>query len=85
MIVVAPSPKKPFYLRTLQEDDACQELRQILTTTAAAAANNNTEHPTIVRTGNPLPQDSSFILPIHHLQVGGGGPRPRSFSVGSRF
>ncbi|OAD77953.1 hypothetical protein PHYBLDRAFT_164832 [Phycomyces blakesleeanus NRRL 1555(-)] len=46
------------------------------------------EHP-IVRTGNPLPQDSSFI-PLHqavsHLQVSDCPPgvkhRPRSYSVG---
>ncbi|KAI9033917.1 hypothetical protein CLU79DRAFT_830269 [Phycomyces nitens] len=83
--------------------DACQELRQILAHSRQQQTSQPIHHPTIpaprsfrplehpiVRTGNPLPQDSSFI-PLHqavsHLQVsdcpsGGVKHRPRSYSVG---
>ncbi|CDS14454.1 hypothetical protein LRAMOSA06623 [Lichtheimia ramosa] len=62
------------------DDDACQELRQILT-----AHQQYYSQEEIARTGNPLPQDSSFIVPLHHLQVTETTKlRPRSYSVGDR-
>ncbi|KAG0179696.1 hypothetical protein DFQ28_000170 [Apophysomyces sp. BC1034] len=65
-------------------EDACQELRQILETHPVMLSIKADEQ-LIVRTGNPLPQDSSFI-PLHqavsHLQVSEKPSRPRSFSVG---
>ncbi|KAI9271714.1 hypothetical protein BDA99DRAFT_433291 [Phascolomyces articulosus] len=82
MNIVAPCPKKPSFSLSFENDDACcQELRQILT------ASQLYEQEEIARTHNPLPQDSSFIVPIHHLQVSDVSSnnkqlRPRSYSVG---
>ncbi|KAI9488131.1 hypothetical protein BDB00DRAFT_877755 [Zychaea mexicana] len=80
MNIVAPCPKKPssFTLQLEDDDACCQELRQIL------AASQLYEQEEIARTHNPLPQDSSFIVPIHHLQVSETNKqlRPRSYSVG---
>ena len=79
MNIVAPCPKKPsFSLQFENEDACCQELRQILT------ASQLYRQEEIARTHNPLPQDSSFIVPIHHLQVTETNKqlRPRSYSVG---
>ncbi|KAI9321483.1 hypothetical protein BX666DRAFT_2023612 [Dichotomocladium elegans] len=84
MNIVAPCPKKPSSIYSPHpsirhgDDDVCQELRQILT------ANHYYSQEEIARTGNPLPQDSSFIVPLHHLQVSEAKLRPRSYSVGDR-
>ncbi|KAI8138088.1 hypothetical protein BJV82DRAFT_524114 [Fennellomyces sp. T-0311] len=79
MNIVAPCPKKPSFSLHFDDDDACcQELRQIL------MASQFYEQEEIARTHNPLPQDSSFIVPLHHLQVSDPAKqlRPRSYSVG---
>lgn len=84
MNIIAPLPKKPSsYTQHFwtEDDEACQELRQILN-----SHTNMMEDLTIIRTNNPLPNDSSFI-PIHqavsHLSVSDSKIiRPRSFSVG---
>ncbi|KAG2209127.1 hypothetical protein INT46_004635 [Mucor plumbeus] len=84
MNIIAPLPKKPSsYTQNFwtEDDEACQELRQILN-----SHTNMMEDLAIIRTNNPLPNDSSFI-PIHqavsHLSVSDSKIiRPRSFSVG---
>ncbi|KAI8972340.1 hypothetical protein BDB01DRAFT_810319 [Pilobolus umbonatus] len=79
MHIIAPCPKKPSLYSLLTEeevDEACQELRQILTTHHHKMDDNS-----IIRTTNPLPYDSSFIPNIHSLHVD-TKHRPRSFSVG---
>jgi C4-type Zn-finger protein len=86
MNIIAPRPKKAssYSLWTEQEEDndACQELRQIL-----SSYSHKMEDLTIIRTNNPLPNDTSFV-PIHqavsHLSVSENSQkhRPRSFSVG---
>lgn len=68
MNIVAPRPQKPSFYHTMhQEDEACQELRQIL-----ASHHHMMEDFAIIRTNNPLP----------HEQVVSEVKRPRSFSVG---
>lgn len=82
MNVIAPRPKKPsgsiYWLNNNIQQDACLELQQILH--CQNPFNNNSS--CIIRTGNPLVQDSSFI-PLHQavsqLSV---SRRPRSYSVG---
>ncbi|KAG0170647.1 hypothetical protein DFQ30_002218 [Apophysomyces sp. BC1015] len=90
--IIAPCPKKPlrsFFMDEMEwsHEDACQELRQILETHPVMLSIKADEQ-LIVRTGNPLPQDSSFI-PLHqavsHLQVSEKPSRPRSFSVGDQI
>ncbi|GAN05111.1 hypothetical protein MAM1_0082c04580 [Mucor ambiguus] len=86
MNIIAPLPKKPSsYSQQYfwsENDEACQELRQILTSHTSMM-----EDLAIIRTNNPLPNDSSFI-PLHqavsHLSVTSDSKiiRPRSFSVG---
>ncbi|CAO3675817.1 unnamed protein product [Rhizopus stolonifer] len=82
MNIIAPCPQKSsrynFFLTEEQVDEACQELRQILATT-----NKATEEFSIVRTNNPLPHDSSFIIPNTHATAPVIEPRPRSFSMGN--
>lgn len=82
MNIIAPLPKKPSsynYNMLVEDDEACQELRQILN-----SHSNMMEE--ITRTDNPLPNDTSFT-PIHQavLTVSDTSriiSRPRSFSVG---
>jgi hypothetical protein len=86
MNIIAPRPKKPssysIWIEQEEENDACQELRQIL-----GSHSNMMEDLAIIRTNNPLPNDTSFV-PIHqavsHLSVSDSSQknRPRSFSVG---
>ena len=82
MNIIAPRPKKPSSYNTLwnEEDEACQELRQIL-----ASHSNMMEDLAIIRTNNPLPHDHSFVPHLHQavsqLSVS-DIKRPRSFSVG---
>ncbi|OBZ88341.1 hypothetical protein A0J61_03599 [Choanephora cucurbitarum] len=88
MNIVAPRPKKPSSYTTKDawtedNDEACQELRQIL----FASHSTIMEDLNITRTSNPLPHDTCFV-PIHqavsHLSVTDTTKhgRPRSFSVG---
>lgn len=85
MNVIAPRPKKPSSIYWLNNNntmqhvqDACLELQQILHSQNSLGSNSSC----IIRTGNPLVQDSSFI-PLHQavsqLSV---SRRPRSYSVG---
>lgn len=84
MNIIAPLPKKPSsYNRNmwLEDDEACQELRQILN-----SHSNMMEEYCITRTNNPLPNDTSFT-PIQQAVVSVSDAskmihRPRSFSVG---
>ncbi|CEP09040.1 hypothetical protein [Parasitella parasitica] len=84
MNIIAPLPKKPsLYSQHFwtEDDETYQELRQILN-----SHSNMTEDLAIIRTNNPLPNDSSFV-PLHqavsHLSVSDTKIiRPRSFSVG---
>lgn len=84
MNIIAPRPKKPstynIWTEEEQDNDACQELRQIL-----CSYSHKREDLAIIRTNNPLPNDTSFV-PIHqavsHLSVSDTKNRPRSFSVG---
>lgn len=71
MNIVAPRPQKPSCYNYIwnQEDEACQELRQIL-----ASHSNMMEDLAIIRTNNPLPHEQVFSV----SEV----KRPRSFSVG---
>ncbi|KAI9300942.1 hypothetical protein BJ944DRAFT_243728 [Cunninghamella echinulata] len=98
MNIVAPCPKKPSSLQDYhstqrqQEDDAYNELRQILQSQSRHYCPIRLDDPIITRTTNPLPFDSSFI-PLHqavsHLQVSSSSNerhvnnRPRSLSVGN--
>ncbi|KAI8069092.1 uncharacterized protein B0P05DRAFT_474792 [Gilbertella persicaria] len=92
MNIVAPRPKKPSSYTTAsdiwteEDNEACQELRQIL----LASHSTMMEDLNIIRTSNPLPHDTCFV-PIHqtvsHLSVTDTTTtaklnRPRSFSVG---
>ncbi|ORY92090.1 hypothetical protein BCR43DRAFT_497768 [Syncephalastrum racemosum] len=61
-MIVAPCPRKPafsaspsFYLTKGDQQDACHELRQILASAVVPG-------PSIPRTNNPLPQDSTFSV-----------------------
>lgn len=84
MNIIAPRPKKPSSYNSLwnEEDEACQELRQIL----ASHSNMLMEDFAITRTNNPLPHDRSFVPHLHHQAVTqlsvNEVKRPRSFSVG---
>ncbi|EIE81175.1 hypothetical protein RO3G_05880 [Rhizopus delemar RA 99-880] len=81
MNIIAPCPQKPsrynYYFIEEQVDEACQEIRQILTT-----SNKMTEEYSIIRTNNPMPHDSSFIIP-NQPSVSLNESRPRSFSLGN--
>ncbi|CAO3645820.1 unnamed protein product [Cunninghamella blakesleeana] len=78
MNIVAPCPKKPSSLQQsvhstrIQEDEAYNELRQILQSQSRHYCTLQLNDPIIARTNNPLPFDSSFV-PLHqavsHLQV----------------
>jgi hypothetical protein len=91
MNIIAPRPQKPSFNYNYwnEQDEACQELRQILLAAAASSHQQQMEVAdlsTIIRTNNPLPLDSSFIpsssasvtvdQQFHEVK------RPRSFSVG---
>ncbi|CEG64526.1 hypothetical protein RMATCC62417_01481 [Rhizopus microsporus] len=82
MNIIAPCPQKPsrynYYAIGDQADEACQELRQIL-----ASSNKMVEELSIARTNNPMPNDTSFIIPnVQQSNVNEDRHRPRSFSMG---
>ncbi len=76
MNIIAPRPKKPSSYSNIwnEEDEACQELRQIL-----ASHSTMMEDLAIIRTNNPSPH-------LHHQAVTqlsvSEVKRPRSFTVG---
>ncbi|KAI9260168.1 hypothetical protein BY458DRAFT_516782 [Sporodiniella umbellata] len=82
MNIIAPCPQKssryPYFFTEELVDEACQELRQIL-----ATSNKVTDGYSIVRTNNPMPYDSSFVVPNTHAASPVNEPRPRSFSMGN--
>jgi hypothetical protein len=73
MNIIAPRPKKPSSYNSIwnEEDEACQELRQIL-----ASHSNMMEDLAIIRTNNPSPHQAVSQLSVSEVK------RPRSFSVG---
>jgi hypothetical protein len=81
MNIIAPCPQKPSLYSHKDEDldEACQELRQILTSPY-------TYDPfSIVRTNNPMPHDTSFVPTSFNIQQEeyiANPHRPRSFSAG---
>ncbi|KAL1929273.1 hypothetical protein VTP01DRAFT_2332 [Rhizomucor pusillus] len=87
--IVCPCPKKlsaPFTSYRSEEsaihdeEAACNELRQIL---MQQYNTQEQQQQLIARTDNPLPHDSSFIVPLHQLQLGDTKHyRPRSYSAG---
>lgn len=84
MNIIAPLPKKPSsynHKTWLEDDEACQELQQILNSHSNLMMeeyNNN-----ITRTNNPLPNDTSFTPIVLSVQdTSRMIHRPRSFSVG---
>ncbi|KAI7906048.1 uncharacterized protein BX663DRAFT_498593 [Cokeromyces recurvatus] len=91
MNIIAPLPKKPSYIKSYvwmesdNDDEACQELRQILNSHSSMME----DLTTIIRTNNPLPNDTCFVPTIHQFTTTttvsekNNNHRPRSFSVGA--
>ncbi|KAI8382415.1 hypothetical protein BD560DRAFT_386537 [Blakeslea trispora] len=98
--LIAPCPKKPASTATNHDEDycllsaknsidledvqnACLEIRQILHYQDSSQRHNENF---IVRAGNPLIQDSSFV-PLHQalsqLHIFEASRRPRSLSIGT--
>lgn len=82
MNIIAPRPTKPSYHYNYwnEQDEACQELRQILLAAASASSFQQQMQQeeqdvvddtsfNIIRTNNPLPLDSSFIPSSNSTQT----------------